>query len=146
MGKVREKLVEGTSSQHMELTASEISTQYGSHGLFSAAAILKPILSDIFSPHEDLATLALRSLAYFLHNENFNAKVSDEKASTILSSICQLIMSADKTLTEAKRSQLKPFIQAVNYNHIMPTKYTFDVDMKNGVVPEKLDAKAKRVK
>ncbi|MCO5560158.1 hypothetical protein L7F22_013765 [Adiantum nelumboides] len=44
------------------------------------------------------ATLALRSLAYFLHNEKFIAEISDEKASAILSSICQLIMSADKTV------------------------------------------------
>ncbi|MCO5613177.1 hypothetical protein L7F22_067453 [Adiantum nelumboides] len=47
---------------------------------------------------------------------------------------------------EAKRSRLKPFIQVVNYNHIMPNKYTLDADLKNAVVPEKLDAKAKRVK
>ncbi|MCO5582030.1 hypothetical protein L7F22_035921 [Adiantum nelumboides] len=47
---------------------------------------------------------------------------------------------------EAKRSRLKPFIKVVNYNHIMPTKYTLDADLKNAVVLEKLDAKAKRVK
>ncbi|KAH7424846.1 hypothetical protein KP509_11G027700 [Ceratopteris richardii] len=45
----------------------------------------------------------------------------------------------------AKRSRLKPFIRVVNYNHIMPTRYTLDVDLKNVVVPEKLDSKTKRI-
>ncbi|MCO5602669.1 hypothetical protein L7F22_056805 [Adiantum nelumboides] len=46
---------------------------------------------------------------------------------------------------EAIRSGLKLFIKVVNYNPTMPTKYTLDVDLKNAVVPEKLDAKTKRV-
>ncbi|KAI5059565.1 hypothetical protein GOP47_0025884 [Adiantum capillus-veneris] len=45
----------------------------------------------------------------------------------------------------AKRSRLKPFIRVVNYNHIMPTRYTLDVDLKNVVTTEKLDSKTKRV-
>ncbi|MCO5579734.1 hypothetical protein L7F22_033594 [Adiantum nelumboides] len=45
----------------------------------------------------------------------------------------------------AKRSRLKPFIRVVNYNHIMPTRYTLDVDLKNVVTPEKLESKTKRV-
>lgn len=45
----------------------------------------------------------------------------------------------------AKRSRLKPFVKIVNYNHIMPTRYTLDVDLKNIVSSEKLDSKTKRV-
>ncbi|KAH7306686.1 hypothetical protein KP509_22G025200 [Ceratopteris richardii] len=45
----------------------------------------------------------------------------------------------------AKRCRLKPFIRVVNYNHIMPTRYTLDVDLKNVVVTEKLDSKTKRI-
>jgi len=28
----------------------------------------------------------------------------------------------------AKRSRIKPFIKIVNYNHLMPTRYQFDLD------------------
>ena len=34
---------------------------------------------------------------------------------------------------QAKRSSLKAFCKLVNYNHVMPTRYTLDVDFK-GVV------------
>ncbi|KAI5054160.1 hypothetical protein GOP47_0030947 [Adiantum capillus-veneris] len=44
----------------------------------------------------------------------------------------------------AKRPRLKPFIRVVNYNHIMPTRYTLDADLKNIVITEKLDSKTKR--
>ncbi|KAI5078218.1 hypothetical protein GOP47_0005889 [Adiantum capillus-veneris] len=97
MGKPKEKLADGTT-QHLELNPSELSVHYGNHGLLSAGAILKPILSNISSSDQDLVTLALRSLAYFLHNEKFIAEISDEKACAVLSSICQLIKSTDKTV------------------------------------------------
>jgi ribosomal protein L14E/L6E/L27E len=38
-----------------------------------------------------------------------------------------------------KRSRVKPFIKYVNYNHLMPTRYTVtDIDLKNIVKPESL--------
>mmetsp|Transcript_31544 Transcript_31544/g.91403 ORF Transcript_31544/g.91403 Transcript_31544/m.91403 type:complete len:136 (+) Transcript_31544:48-455(+) len=33
----------------------------------------------------------------------------------------------------AKRSKVKPFLKTINYNHIMPTRYTLDVDFKTTV-------------
>ncbi len=33
----------------------------------------------------------------------------------------------------AKRSRVKVFIKAVNYNHLMPTRYNLDVDLKGAV-------------
>eukprot|EP00158_Paraphelidium_tribonemae_P004989 Partr_v1_DN27090_c1_g1_i2_m29136 putative 60S ribosomal protein L27 len=33
----------------------------------------------------------------------------------------------------AKRSRVHPFVKAVNYNHIMPTRYSLDVDLKSTV-------------
>ncbi|OQR87439.1 60S ribosomal protein L27 [Achlya hypogyna] len=30
----------------------------------------------------------------------------------------------------AKRSKVKPFVKAVNYTHIMPTRYVADIDLK----------------
>ncbi|KAJ7558278.1 hypothetical protein O6H91_04G032100 [Diphasiastrum complanatum] len=47
--------------------------------------------------------------------------------------------------TIAKRSRLKAFFKIVNYNHLMPTRYTLDVDLKNVVTVEKLDSKATKV-
>lgn len=29
-----------------------------------------------------------------------------------------------------KRSKVKPFVKYVNYNHIMPTRYVADIDLK----------------
>jgi len=34
----------------------------------------------------------------------------------------------------SKRSKVKPFIKAVNFNHLMPTRYTLDLDQLKGVV------------
>eukprot|EP00343_Euplotes_focardii_P008014 CAMPEP_0205818870 /NCGR_PEP_ID=MMETSP0206-20130828/954_1 /ASSEMBLY_ACC=CAM_ASM_000279 /TAXON_ID=36767 /ORGANISM="Euplotes focardii, Strain TN1" /LENGTH=141 /DNA_ID=CAMNT_0053111695 /DNA_START=38 /DNA_END=463 /DNA_ORIENTATION=+ len=51
-------------------------------------------------------------------------------------------MSKKKIL---KRSRVKPFIKFVNYNHIMPTRYTVnDIDVKSVVNPaimKKLDTR-----
>eukprot|EP00245_Coleochaete_scutata_P003098 TRINITY_DN14417_c0_g2_i1.p1 TRINITY_DN14417_c0_g2~~TRINITY_DN14417_c0_g2_i1.p1 ORF type:complete len:139 (+),score=42.83 TRINITY_DN14417_c0_g2_i1:105-521(+) len=47
--------------------------------------------------------------------------------------------------TIAKRSRLKAFVKVVNYNHIMPTRYTLDVDLKTVVTPEKLESSTKKV-
>ena len=33
-----------------------------------------------------------------------------------------------------KRSHIKPFIKAVNYNHLMPTRYTLDLEGLKGVI------------
>lgn len=33
----------------------------------------------------------------------------------------------------AKRSTVKPFVKVVNYNHIMPTRYNLDVELKSVV-------------
>merc|ERR1712151_631551 len=36
----------------------------------------------------------------------------------------------------SKRSKIKPFIKVANYNHIMPPRYSLDVDLKKTVTPE----------
>ncbi len=38
----------------------------------------------------------------------------------------------------AKRSKVKPFIKAVNFNHVMPTRYTLDIDVNKIVTSESL--------
>ncbi|KAL2630607.1 hypothetical protein R1flu_015299 [Riccia fluitans] len=47
--------------------------------------------------------------------------------------------------TIAKRSRLKAFIKIVNYNHIMPTRYTLDVDLKTVITNDKLDGTSKKI-
>jgi large subunit ribosomal protein L27e len=43
-------------------------------------------------------------------------------------------MSQKKIL---KRSKIKPFIKVLNFNHLMPTRYTInDLDVKSSVKPE----------
>merc|ERR1711974_66660 len=36
----------------------------------------------------------------------------------------------------AKRSKIKTFVKVVNFNHIMPTRYGLDVDLKQAVTPD----------
>ena len=35
---------------------------------------------------------------------------------------------------QAKRSKVKPFIKIINYNHLMPTRYTLELEGLKGVV------------
>lgn len=44
----------------------------------------------------------------------------------------------------ARRSRIKPFIKAVNYNHIMATRYSIDIDLKQIVTLETLKDVAAR--
>ena len=32
-----------------------------------------------------------------------------------------------------KRSKIKPFVKIVNFNHVMPTRYSVDIDLKKVV-------------
>ena len=45
----------------------------------------------------------------------------------------------------AKRSKVKVFLKSVNYNHMMPTRYNLDLDLKAVVTPEALKDVALRV-
>merc|ERR1711953_775077 len=45
----------------------------------------------------------------------------------------------------ARRSNLKPFVRLINYNHLMPTRYSLDVDVKSVVNKDSLaDPSTKR--
>ena len=46
---------------------------------------------------------------------------------------------------QAKRCRIKSFIKVVNYNHIMPTRYTLDMDLKGVVTPDVVAAGADNV-
>lgn len=35
-----------------------------------------------------------------------------------------------------KRSRIKPFIKVINYNHLMPTRYTLDLEGLKGVISQ----------
>jgi len=39
----------------------------------------------------------------------------------------------------AKKSQIRPFIKTINYNHLMPTRYGLDVDLR-GIVTKNQNA------
>lgn len=45
----------------------------------------------------------------------------------------------------AKRSRVKPFVKIVNYNHIMPTRYSLEADLKSAVTVDSLADKTQRV-
>ena len=43
-----------------------------------------------------------------------------------------------------RRSRVKPFLKLVNYNHVMPTRYTFEVDLKDRATVEAVKDPAKK--
>ncbi|KAL2925970.1 60S ribosomal protein L27 [Bienertia sinuspersici] len=55
------------------------------------------------------------------------------------------VIRKDSAKKQAKKSRVKCFIKVANYNHIMPTRYTLDVDLKDAVNPDVLQSKDKKV-
>lgn len=55
------------------------------------------------------------------------------------------VIRKDSTKKTAKKSRVKAFIKLVNYQHLMPTRYTFDVDLKDVVAVDALQSKDKKV-
>ncbi|WMV08464.1 hypothetical protein MTR67_001849, partial [Solanum verrucosum] len=55
------------------------------------------------------------------------------------------VICKDSAKKQAKISRVKDFIKLVNYNHIMPTCYTIDVDLKDVVNADVLQAHDKKV-
>ncbi|RKO93089.1 ribosomal L27e protein family-domain-containing protein [Blyttiomyces helicus] len=45
----------------------------------------------------------------------------------------------------AKRSKVKSFIKVVNYNHLMPTRYNLDIDLKQVVSAETFKEPTQRI-
>jgi ribosomal protein L14E/L6E/L27E len=43
-----------------------------------------------------------------------------------------------------RRCRVKPFVKLINYNHVMPTRYSFDMDVKSLVTNEVANDPAKR--
>jgi len=48
--------------------------------------------------------------------------------------------------TADKRSRVKPFVKLVNYNHLMPTRYSLDVDLKASIDLDKVKDTTQRKK
>ncbi|KAF8405352.1 hypothetical protein HHK36_010256 [Tetracentron sinense] len=55
------------------------------------------------------------------------------------------VIRKDSAKKTAKKSRVKAFIKLVNYNHIMPTRYTLDVDLKDVITPDALQSRDKKV-
>jgi len=57
----------------------------------------------------------------------------------IVAGIQKYPLKITKSMSEkkiAKRSKVKPFIKVTNYNHIMPTRYALDVELKSIVTTD----------
>ncbi|XP_021907685.1 60S ribosomal protein L27-3 [Carica papaya] len=55
------------------------------------------------------------------------------------------VIRKDSAKKTAKKSRVKAFVKLVNYQHLMPTRYTFDVDLKDVVTVDALQSKDKKV-
>lgn len=54
------------------------------------------------------------------------------------------VIKKSSQLKQARRSSLKTFIKTVNYQHMMPTRYQLEVDLKNVVTSDCIDNSSKR--
>lgn len=55
------------------------------------------------------------------------------------------VIRKDSAKKTAKKSRVKAFIKMVNYSHVMPTRYTLDVDLKDVVTADALQSRDKKV-
>ena len=55
------------------------------------------------------------------------------------------VIRKDSAKKQAKKSRVKAFVKLVNYTHIMPTRYTLDVDLKDVVSADVLASRDKKV-
>ncbi|KAK4789890.1 hypothetical protein SAY86_017194 [Trapa natans] len=55
------------------------------------------------------------------------------------------VIRKDSTKKAARKSRVKCFVKLVNYRHLMPTRYTLDVDLKDVVSGDCLQSKDKKV-
>ncbi|KAJ6779025.1 60S RIBOSOMAL PROTEIN L27 [Salix koriyanagi] len=55
------------------------------------------------------------------------------------------VIKKDSAKKTAKKSRVKCFIKLVNYQHLMPTRYTLDVDLKDVVATDSLATKDKKI-
>ncbi|KAJ4869461.1 60S ribosomal protein L27-3 [Raphanus sativus] len=55
------------------------------------------------------------------------------------------VIRKDSAKKTAKKSRVKCFIKVVNYQHLMPTRYTLDVDLKEVATLDALSSKDKKV-
>ncbi|CAI0440012.1 unnamed protein product [Linum tenue] len=55
------------------------------------------------------------------------------------------VVRKDSAKKTAKKSRVKCFVKLVNYRHLMPTRYTLDVDLKDIVTPDVLQTRDKKI-
>merc|ERR1712118_133725 len=57
----------------------------------------------------------------------------------LVAGIMKYPLKITKSMSEkkiTKRSKIKPFLKCVNYNHVMPTRYALDVELKSIVTSD----------
>ncbi|CAE6024872.1 unnamed protein product [Arabidopsis arenosa] len=55
------------------------------------------------------------------------------------------VIRKDSAKKTAKKSRVKCFFKFINYQHVMPTRYTLDLDLKNVVSGDAISSKDKKV-
>ncbi|KAF8032171.1 hypothetical protein BT93_D1182 [Corymbia citriodora subsp. variegata] len=55
------------------------------------------------------------------------------------------VIKKDSAKKTNKKSRVKTFVKLVNYRHLMPTRYTLDVDLKDVITPDCIQSKDKKV-
>ncbi|KAJ3685475.1 hypothetical protein LUZ61_014639 [Rhynchospora tenuis] len=55
------------------------------------------------------------------------------------------VIRKDSAKKTAKKSRVKAFLKVVNFTHLMPTRYTLDVDLKDVVTADALSTRDKKI-
>ena len=59
--------------------------------------------------------------------------------------LCLQVIKRSSLKKQARRSSLKTFVKTVNYQHLMPTRYNLEVELKNVVTTDVSDNSSKKV-
>ena len=59
--------------------------------------------------------------------------------------VCSQVTKRMTKKKQDKHSRIKTFVKLVNYTHLMPTRYTLDVDLKSTVTADVMENATKKV-
>lgn len=74
---------------------------------------------------------------HLAHFDDGEKSMSKPYGFALLAGIDRYPLKVTKSMSAKKvdrRSRVKPFLRAVNYSHLMPTRYTLDAEVKNASV------------
>ena len=105
---------------------------------------IHPFLNILF---KHLSNLNCFSLSLYPHFDEGEKSLNKKFGCALVVGIEKAPLKISKSMGAkriARRSQVKPFVKVINYNHVMPTRYTLDVEFPAVTVEAVKDAASKK--